>query len=92
MKKNKFKPENIIKLCTSVTHAKEVAKSRRIVTRGLEIEAKEEDYTTANAKSIILFLQAFHLFAKIIIFLATLSNKLLLQLVLNKYGEHLIML
>ena len=57
IKKNKFKLENIMKLSTSVRHKREAAKSLKIGTNGLEIEAKKEDCTTADAKSIIPLLQ-----------------------------------
>ena len=92
IKKNKFKPENIMKLSTSVRRTREAAKSLRIGTSGLEIEAKEEDCTTADAKGIIPLLRAFHVYAQILIFLAAPGNKLQLQLALGKYAEHLMML
>ena len=76
IKKNKFKSENIIKLSTSVKYTREAAKSLKISTNKLEIETKEEDYTTADAKGIILLLQAFHIYAQIFIFLTTPGNKL----------------
>lgn len=50
IKKNKFKPENIMKLSTSVQRTREAAKSLKIGTSGLEIETKEEDCTTADAR------------------------------------------
>ena len=37
-----------------IRYIRKVAKILSISTSGLEIEAKEEDYTTTNAKSIIL--------------------------------------
>ena len=55
---------------------KKAAKSLKIGTNGLEIETKEEDYTTADAKCIILLLQAFHVYTQILIFLAAPGNKL----------------
>lgn len=55
-KKNKFKPKNIIKLITSIRRIREVTKSLKIIINSLEIKFKEEDCTTANAKSIIYFL------------------------------------
>lgn len=63
IKKNKFKPENIMKLSTSVQRTREATKSLKIETSGLEIEA-EEDCTTADAKGIIPLLQAFHVYVK----------------------------
>lgn len=50
IKKNKFKPENIMMLSTSVRCTGEVVKSLKIGNIGLEIEAKEADCTTAGAK------------------------------------------
>ena len=91
MKKNKFKPENIMKLSTSVRRTREAAKSLKIGTNGLEIEAKE-DCTTADAKGITSFLQAFHVYTQILVFLAAPGNKLQLQLALGKHAEHLMML
>ena len=92
IKKNKFKPENIMKLSTSVRHTREAAKSLKIGTSGLEIEAKEEDCTTADGKGIIPLLQAFHVYTQILVFLAAPGNKLQLQLALGKHAEHLMML
>lgn len=62
IKRNKFKPEKIMKLSTSVRRTREAAKSLKIGTSGLEIEAKEEDCTTADAKGIIPLLRAFHVY------------------------------
>ena len=62
MKKNKFKPENIMKLSTNIRYNRLVAKSLQIDINGLEIEAKEEDYTIADAKNIILLLWAFYIY------------------------------
>ena len=45
-----------MKLSTSVRRTKETAKSLKIGTSGQEIEAKESDYTIADAKSIISLL------------------------------------
>ena len=53
IKRNKFKPENIMKLSTSVRRTREAAKNLKIGTSGLEIDAKEEDCITADAKGII---------------------------------------
>lgn len=50
IKKNKFKPENIMKLSTSVRRTREATKSLKIGTSGLEIETKEMDCTTADAR------------------------------------------
>lgn len=41
IKKNKFKPENIMKLSTNVRRTKKAAKSLKIGTKSLEIEAKK---------------------------------------------------
>lgn len=57
-----------MKLSTSVRRTKETAKSSKIGTIGLEIEAREEDYTPANAKSIISLLRAFHVYTQILVF------------------------
>ena len=92
IKKNKFKPENTMKLSTSVRRIREAAKSLRIGTSGLEIEAKEENCTTADAKGIIPLLWAFHIYLQILIFLDAPGNKLQLQLALGKFAKHLIML
>ena len=51
-----FKLKNIMKLSMSVMRTREAAKSLKIGTNGLEIEAKEKNYTTADAKSIISLL------------------------------------
>ena len=69
-----------------------MAKSLRINASGLEIEAKEEDCTTADVRSIIPLLWAFHIYAQILIFKAALGNRLQLQLVLDKYAKQLMML
>ena len=74
-----------MKLSTRVICTKEVAKSLRIGTSKFEIEAKEEDCTTADTKDSILLLRTFHIYAQILILLATLSNKLKLQLAWGKY-------
>ncbi len=91
-KKNKFKPENIMKLSTSVRRTREAAKSLKIGTTGLEIEAREDDCTTADAKGIIPLLWDFHVYKQILVFLAAPGNKLQLQLALGKYAEHLMMM
>lgn len=64
--KNKFKPENIMKLSTSVRRTREAAKILKIGANGLEIEAKEEDCTTADAKATITLLLAFHVYTRIL--------------------------
>lgn len=92
IKKNKFKPENIMKLSTSARRTREAAKSLKIGTKGLEIEATEEDCTTADAKGSIPLLRAFHVYTQILVFLAAPGNKLQLQFGLGKYAEHLMML
>lgn len=81
-----------MKLSTSLRRTREVAKSLKIGTSGFEIEAKEEDCTTADTKCIIPLLRAFHVYTQILIFLAALGNKLQLQLALCKYAEHLMIL
>ena len=81
-----------MKLSTSIKRTKEAAKSLRISTSRLEIEAKEEDCLTANAKSIIPLLWAFYIYTQIFIFLAAWGNKLQLQLALGKYAKYLMML
>ncbi len=89
--KNKFKPENIMKLITSVRPTREAAESWKIGMSGLEIEAKEKDCTTADAKDIIPLLRAFHMYTQILVLLAAPGNKLQIQLSLGKYAEHLMM-
>ena len=81
-----------MKFSTSVRRNREVAKSLKIGINGLEIEAKEENCTTADAKGIIPLLRAFHVYTQILVFLAAPGNKLQLQLALGKYVEHLMML
>lgn len=56
IKKNKFKPEIFMKLSTNVKSTKKAIKSLKIGTHDLEIEAKEKDYTTTDAKNIISLL------------------------------------
>ncbi len=51
-----------MKLSTSVRHAREAAKSWKISTSSLEIEAKKEDYTTEDARRIISLLWAFYMY------------------------------
>ncbi len=65
-----------MKLSTSVRRTREAAKSLKIGTNGLEIEAKEEDCTTADAKGITPLLRAFHVYTQILVFLAASGNKL----------------
>lgn len=79
IKKNKFKPENIMKLSISVRRTREATKSLKIGTSGLKIEAKEEDCTTAGTKGIIPLFRAFHVYTQILVYLAALGNKLQLQ-------------
>ena len=74
--KKKFKSENITKLSTSARRTKEAAKSLNIGTRCLEIDANKEECIIADAKGIIPLLQAFHMYAQILIFLAAPGNKL----------------
>lgn len=54
IKKNKFKPKNIMKLSTCIKQTRKAAKSLKIDTNSLEITAKEEDSTTVDAQDIIL--------------------------------------
>lgn len=65
-----------MKLSTSVRPTRKAAKSLKIGTHGWEIETKEEDYTTVNAKVIIPLLRAFHVYIQIVVFLAASDNKL----------------
>ena len=81
-----------MKLSTSVRHTREAAKSLKIGTNNLEIEAKEEDCTIADIKSIILLFWAFHVYTQIFVFLVALGDKLQLQLALGRYTEYLMML
>lgn len=55
-------------ISTSVRHIWEAAKNLKIDTNDLEIKAKEEDYTMADTKNIILLLQAFHVYTQILFF------------------------
>ena len=64
----------------------------KIGSNDLEIEAKEEQCTTADVKVIIPLLRAFHVYTQILVFLAAPGIKLQLQLALGKYTEHLMML
>ena len=65
-----------MKLSTSVRRTREAAKSLKIGTNSLEIEAKEENCTTADAKGIIPLLQAFHVYTRILVFLVIPGIKL----------------
>lgn len=65
-----------MKFNINIRRIKKLAKSLKISTSKLEIKAKKEDYTIADAKGIILLLQTFFIYAKILIFLAALGNKL----------------
>lgn len=58
----------------------------------MEIEVKEKDYITADAKDIILFLQAFFIYIQIFIFLAIPGIKLQFWLAFEKYAKYLMML
>ena len=44
-----------MKLNTNVRRTRKAAKSFKIGTNGLKVQAKEEDCTTTDAKDIILF-------------------------------------
>lgn len=68
IKKNTFKPKNIIKLNASVKRTRKATKNLKIGTNGLKIEVKEEDCTIADMKSIILLLQAFHIYMQTFFF------------------------
>ena len=81
-----------MKLSTSVRRTKEAAKSLKIGTSGLEIDAKEGDCTTADAKSIVPLFRAFHVYTQILIFLAAPGINLQLQLAVGKYTEYLMIL
>lgn len=76
IKKNKFKPENIIKLTTNIKHIKKMAKSLKISINNLEIKTKKEDCIIANTKDIILLFQVFYIYMQIFIFFTTLKIKL----------------
>ena len=65
-----------MKLSTSIRHTREAAKSLKTGTSGLEVEAKEEDCTTMDAKGIIPLLRAFYVYTQILILLAIPGNKL----------------
>lgn len=73
---NKFKPKNIMKLSTSIRGMRKVAKNLKISTNCLEIEVKEDDYTTVDIKDIIFLLWAFYMYTQILVFLSTSNNKL----------------
>lgn len=81
-----------MKLSTSMRRTRETATSLKTGTSSLEIEAKEENCTTADAKGIVPLLRAFHVYTQIFIYLAAPGNKLQLQLALGKYAEHLMLL
>ena len=81
-----------MKLSTNIRQTKEITKNLKIGTNGLEIEANKKDYTIVDVKSIIFFLQAFHIYIQILVFLVILENKLQLQLALIKYIKYLIIL
>lgn len=51
-----------MKLSISIRYTREAGKSLKTDTSGPEIEAKEEDCTTADVKEIILLLQAFYIY------------------------------
>ena len=51
-----------MKLSASVRCTKKAAKNLKIGISGLEIEAKEEDCTIADTKSIISLLRVFHVY------------------------------
>ncbi len=74
-----------MKLSASVRCIREAAKSLKIGASSLEIEAKEEDCITADAKDIILLLRAFHVYTQIRIYLVTSGNQLQLQWAFGKY-------
>lgn len=56
IKKNKFNPENIMKLSTNVRYTRKVAKYLKIYTNNLVIEIKKGDYTIADIKNIVSLL------------------------------------
>lgn len=53
VKKNNFKPKNIIKLSISICQIKKAPKNLKIGIGNLEIETKEENYKIADVKGII---------------------------------------
>ena len=88
-KKNFFKPKNIMKLSTSIRCAKEAAKSLKIGTSGLEIEAKEVDCTPRTLRVLFHFSKHFTCIQR---FLFSWGIKLQRQLASRKYAKHLLML
>ena len=81
-----------MKLSTRVKRNREIAKSLKITTNGLEIEVKEEDCIIVDVKGIILLFQAFYMYTQILVFLAAPGHKLQFQLALGKYIKHLMIL
>lgn len=75
IKKNKFNPKNIMKLSNSISRTKSKTKHLQIRTGGFKMKAKEEDYTTPDAKDIIPLLWNFHLYTQILVFLATTKDQ-----------------
>lgn len=67
IKKNKFLSKNIMMLNTTIKRPKRMAESSKIGLRTLEMKAKEEDFTNANAKGILFFFQVFHIYTKIFV-------------------------
>ena len=59
IKRNKFKPENIMKLSTSVRRTREAAKSLKIGTNGLEIEAKGKIALLPTQRVLFYFSEPF---------------------------------
>lgn len=59
----------------------------KIGTNDLEIEAKQEDCTTAD---VIPLVRAFHVYTQILVFLAAPAIKLQLQLALGKYADNVV--
>ncbi len=90
--KKNSKPQDFMKLSKIVSQIKKAAKSFNININSLDIEAKKRDCTSINAKSNFFFLWAFHIYMQTLIFMATLGNKLRLQLALSEDVYHLTML
>lgn len=65
-----------MKLSTCIRRIREVAKSLKIDTNNLEIEAKEKDCISVDPNNIILLFQAFYIYTQIFVFLAIPGNKL----------------
>ena len=89
IKRNKFKPGNIVKLSTSIRRTGEIAKNVKLDLSGLKIETREEDCTVADAKSIVSLLRSFLVYKQTLLFLAPSGVQFQLNLALDKYTEDL---